>query len=165
MLFTGLQQRGNISYKLAQQWQGPYICIGFLKHNNLLIKPLKGGKLKKVHKNNCKLATFRDQHLRINDPTNTNPGVNNTRQKVKVPPYFQASQFDNDPLSNTNEPNADNYNDIPLNDTSESDGDDNLTDQDDSSTENESDPHSSEEPTPTGADKLAITYPDSDTYY
>ena len=166
-LFVKTSQQGNISYKLAQQWQGPYICIGLLKHNNLLIKPLKGGKHKKVHKNNCKLATFRDQHLRINGPTtNTNPCVNSTRQKVKVPSYFQPSQFDNDPLSNTNEPDADdNYTDLPLNNTSETDSNDDITDHDESPTnENESDTsHSSEEPTPTGADKLTITYPDSDT--
>ena len=157
-LFVKTSQLGNISYKLAQQWQGPYVCIGLLKHNNLLIKLLKGGKLKRVHKNNCKLATFRDQHLRINDPANINPCVNTTRQKVKVPSYFQASQFENDPLSNTNEPDAD----IPLNNTCESDDDDHLTDsdQDNSNTENESDLHSSEEPTPTGAEKLVITHPD-----
>ena len=40
-----------------------------LDHNNLLIKPLDGRKTETVHKNLCKLAPFRLQHLRIDDST------------------------------------------------------------------------------------------------
>ena len=51
----------------AHTWKGPYVCVEHLQHNNLLIKPLNGRKTEKVHKNLCKLAPFRDQHLRLSE--------------------------------------------------------------------------------------------------
>ena len=64
-LFVRTSQRGRVSFKLAHTWKGPYVCVEHLPHNNLLIKPLNGRKTEKVHKNLCKLAPFRDQHLRL----------------------------------------------------------------------------------------------------
>ena len=49
-LFVLTSQRNNISFKLARKWTGPYICIKLLHHNNLLLKPLSGRKIIKVHK-------------------------------------------------------------------------------------------------------------------
>ena len=43
------------------------MCLEHLQHNNLLIKPLNGRKTEKVHKNLCKLAPFRNQHLRLSE--------------------------------------------------------------------------------------------------
>ena len=66
-LFVRTSQRGKIAFKLAHTWKGPYVCLEHLQHNNLLIKPLNGRKTEKVHKNLCKLAPFRDQHLRLSE--------------------------------------------------------------------------------------------------
>ena len=66
-LFVRTSQRGKISFKLAHTWKGPYICLEHLPNNNLRIKPLSGRKIETVHKNLCKLAPFRFQHLRMND--------------------------------------------------------------------------------------------------
>ena len=66
-LFVLTTQRNNISFKLARKWMGPYLCIKILPHNNLLLKPLSGRKIIKVHKNLCKLVDARKEHLRIND--------------------------------------------------------------------------------------------------
>ena len=66
-LFLFNSQRNNVSFKMAQKWQGPFICIQHLSNNNLLIKPLHGNKLVKINVNNCKEAEFRDKHLRLND--------------------------------------------------------------------------------------------------
>ena len=61
-LFVLTSQRNNISLKLARKWMGPYICIKLLHHNNLLLKPLSGRKIIKVHKNLCKLVDPRKEH-------------------------------------------------------------------------------------------------------
>ena len=66
-LFVFNSQRNNVSYKLAQKWQGPFVCIQHLSNNNLLIKPLNGNKLVKIHINTCKRAEFCDEHLRLDD--------------------------------------------------------------------------------------------------
>ena len=68
-LFVLNSQRKNVSYKLAQKWQGAFICIQHLSNNNLLIKPINENKLVKIHINNCKRAEFRNEHLRLNDDT------------------------------------------------------------------------------------------------
>ena len=65
-LFVFNSQRNNISYKLAQKWQGHFICIQHLENNNILIKPIGGNKLLKIHINNCKKAGLSDEHLRLN---------------------------------------------------------------------------------------------------
>ena len=66
-LFVMTSQRDKISYKLANKWKGPYICLQHLEHNNLLVKLIAGRKVEKVHKNLCKPADFRLEHLRVDD--------------------------------------------------------------------------------------------------
>ena len=66
-LFVFNSQRNNISFELAQKWQGPFICIQHLNNDNILIKPNSENKLLKIHINNCKWAELRDEHLRLND--------------------------------------------------------------------------------------------------
>ena len=65
--FILTSQRSKISFKLAKKWMGPFICIKVLEHNNLLLKPLSGRKIIKVHKNLCKLGAMRKEHLHINE--------------------------------------------------------------------------------------------------
>ena len=64
-VFVRTSDRGRISFKLAAQWKGPYVCIAHLPNNNLLLKPMNGRRMEKVHKNLCKLLPFRAQHLRL----------------------------------------------------------------------------------------------------
>ena len=66
-LFVKTTQRGRLSYKLAPNWAGPYICLKHLENNNLLIKKIGERKEEKVHKNLCKRASFREDLLRIQD--------------------------------------------------------------------------------------------------
>ena len=66
-LFVLTSQRNNVSYKLAKRWVGPYICIKLLNHNNVLLKPISGRKIIKVHKNLCKLVEYRKEHLRLDE--------------------------------------------------------------------------------------------------
>ena len=66
-LFVFNSQRNNVSFKLAQKWQGPLICIQHLSNNNILIKPINGNQLVKIHINNCKRAEIHDKHIRLND--------------------------------------------------------------------------------------------------
>ena len=66
-LFVMTSQRDQVSFKLASKWKGPYICVQHLPHHNLLIKPIAGSKIERVHKNLCKPAEFRLEHLRLVD--------------------------------------------------------------------------------------------------
>ena len=66
-LFVYNSQRNYVSFKLAQKWQGLFICIKHLNNNNILITPLNGNKQLKIHINNFKRAELRDEHLRLND--------------------------------------------------------------------------------------------------
>jgi len=62
-VFVNTSQREGLHHKLAPSFKGPYIINKILKNNNLLLDPVNGSKQRTVHKNNCKLADFRHQHL------------------------------------------------------------------------------------------------------
>ena len=66
-LFVKTSQRGRLSFKLAPNWSGPFICIKQLDNNNLLIRKIGGRKEEKVHKNLCKRVSFREDLLRLQD--------------------------------------------------------------------------------------------------
>ena len=56
------------SKKLAKLFKGPYTCLGELSDGNLKSVPMTGGRTITIHKNNCKLAPHRFQHLSFDDP-------------------------------------------------------------------------------------------------
>ena len=77
-LFVKTSQRGRLSFKLAPNWSGPYICIKQLENNNLLIRKIGGRKEEKVHENLCKRVSFREDLLRLQDisfPYRANPNL------------------------------------------------------------------------------------------
>ena len=90
-LFVLTSQRNNISFKLARKWIGPYICIKLLHHYNLLLKPLSGRKLIKVHKNLCKLVEPRKEHLRLNG---SDPFSHLTNNKPVSPSHEQDNAIE-----------------------------------------------------------------------
>ena len=60
-VYSYTTQRGKTHRKLFRLYKGPYKCIGISKNSNLLLEPMKGGKTISVHKNNCKMAPFREK--------------------------------------------------------------------------------------------------------
>ena len=86
--------RGKTHRKLFRPYKGPYKCIGLGKNGNLLLEPMKGGKSISVHKNNCKMAPFREQFfdlLRMEEPSQTRkPG-----RPVPTSRHIRYSAFDN----------------------------------------------------------------------
>ena len=97
-LFVMTSYRNNVSFKLSNKWKGPYICLKHLEHNNLLIKAINGRKLEKVHKNLCKPADVRFEHLRLID---THPLLEAKDQVLPSapasPPVHDDAVFD-DPI-------------------------------------------------------------------
>lgn len=63
--------------------------VCFIQH--ILIKPLNGTKLFKVHINNCKRADYKEEHLRLNNSSlkeqldQLNKYTNNIPDKLIVP--------------------------------------------------------------------------------
>ena len=94
-LFVLTSQQHKISFKLAQKWMGPCICIKILENNNLLLKPINGRKIISVHRNLCKLVPDRMEHLRFNDDN----------------PFDALTPFNydqhNDPIEPKSSPNVD----------------------------------------------------------
>ena len=65
-VFVRTSQRGKLDFKLAPKFKGPFICIRVHEHT-VTLKPLAGGKLITEHKNNCKLAEWRNHWLHLDD--------------------------------------------------------------------------------------------------
>ena len=57
-----------MSKKLARPFKGPFTGIEELSTGNIKLVPLNGGHTISVHKNNCKLAPHRSQHLTFDEP-------------------------------------------------------------------------------------------------
>ena len=98
-VFVHTSERFGLSKKLAKPYKGPYVCLHEGKNGNLHLLPIGGGKTIHVHKNNCKLAPYRSQHLLANEPdpdAKTNP--------LSLPSTkFKYSSFD-PPLPGDEEP-------------------------------------------------------------
>ena len=67
-MFVQTSQRAGFSKKLAKPFKGPYTCLEELSNGNLKLVPMTGGRTITIHKNNCKLAPQRFQHLNFDDP-------------------------------------------------------------------------------------------------
>ena len=114
-------QRGKSHRKLFRPYKGLFKCIGFGKNGNLILEPMKGGKTLSVHKNNCKMAPFREQFYDLiteNEPT---PQRISSR-RVPNAKLFKYSAFDNPNILNfeANQPRQDDPDDR---------GDDDLMDE------------------------------------
>ena len=102
-LFVLTSQRNKISFKLAQKWTGPFICIKLLDNNNLLLKPVNGRKLISVHRNLCKLLPDRLEYLRFNDdnPFSALSPTNTTRDNNPIEPRPNSPTPDDYPGDDT----------------------------------------------------------------
>ena len=94
-------QRGKTHWKLFRPYKGPYKCIAIGKNNNLLLELMKGGKTILAHKNNCKMAPFREQFFDIirndeHEPTRRFPRHPTTSKLFKYSAFHNpgvASDF------------------------------------------------------------------------
>ena len=89
-VFVQTSQRAGLSKKLAKPFKGPYTCLEEMSNGNLKLASMAGGRTITIHKNNCKLAPQRFQHLHFADPE---PETNNTEQPDPDPFRFSAQDF------------------------------------------------------------------------
>ena len=90
-VFVQTSQQAGRSKKLAKPFKGPYTCIEELSNGNIRLVPMNGGRTISIHKNNCKLAPHRSQHLSFDEPEPT------TRDPVRFSSIDAPVPFDDTP--------------------------------------------------------------------
>ena len=103
-VYVRTSERFGLSKKMSKPFKGPYVCLQEGKNGNLHLLPIGGGRTIHVHKNNCKLAPYRSQHLLAHEdpdlPEDNSP----------LPPSknrFKYSAFDPQILDEGETPEAD----------------------------------------------------------
>ena len=92
-VFVQTSQRAGMSKKLARPFKGPYTCLEELSNGNIRLAPLNGGRTISVHKNNCKLAPHRSQHLTF-DESDTDLERPETDADLTISNPFRFSAID-----------------------------------------------------------------------
>ena len=91
-VFVKTSQRAGMSKKLARPFKGPFTCLEELSNENIRLAPLNGGRTITVHKNNCKLAPHRSQHLDFDEPE-TDPELPSTDLTISNPFRFSSIDY------------------------------------------------------------------------
>ena len=90
-VFVKTSQREGMSKKLARPFKGPFSCLEELSNGNIRFVPLNGGQTITIHKNNCKLAPHRFQHLTF-DETESDQELPDNDNTISDP--FRFSSID-----------------------------------------------------------------------
>ena len=87
------QRPARIHHKFAKRYRGPYICLN-AERDVLDLRPLSGGKMIQVHKNNCKLGSLREQLFDFSDTTPSGAPENEENVQIHRPTFFQLQPLD-----------------------------------------------------------------------